>query len=869
MAKQINSLILETATTSTSTKTSPLETKGEKTESSLFDSLLKNNFSNIDETSKTTINEKKQSPTNISQNISNNGNNELKVNSVDETVKTQNLNANVSTQETSETKVEIKSSLLDKLVSEAKKDISSKNNTVNTNDTVNIKEEHKNKKESLNSNTEVKKLDISSSLNNLEAKIVSNTSISETKEEIKTENTQVKVVDNNKNTQAGTLTSQNIANSGNTQIEVNNDQKLVKTPNVNKSIDLDEASQAKVESKQLLSDKFTQEISKDITSQNNTQSINIKVDQKEPSQIESKEVKIVGDELNKNQTISQPVKDLSTNQNIGVKLNNEEVNNKTQDLNTDIDNELENPKVETKSSLLDKLIVEAKKDIDSNNNTKDINNIIEVQEDNKIIKEGTDSNIETKKVDINLTLNNEEAKKVADSANKLEDNKIIKEGTDSNIETKKVDINLTLNNEEAKNIADSLDTISEEKKIDNAQLKVVEDNNNKTQVLTESSSKVIVDNIRNESKENSNNETLKTQVISSTDKVEVKSSNTNEEVAKAFDSLNGVDSSSTENTVNISKEELLKNKKVDDTAQKNNSTLMDQLIQKNRQLVFGNEITSSQKQTQDNDFLTSMYLGSQKNIISNQSLFNKNEAVSLASNANSIEEVKTSANMLDLGLEDIDIQKAVETVKKLDIDKLDRHNLLDKLAFNKNILNMDLRSMITSSIEASKALLEDTINIVDDMALNVNNTLVQSLQTKIVGARQQMGQMMSDVARQMYENYKPPVTAFRINLNPATLGAIAIVMRNDRDNGLTISMSVSSGTTLDAMIENQNSLRNSLNKLFDENTKFNLNFSSSSDNQSSNQNNQNNSSGQNLNNQEILKSIEENEIQEEKNTDYM
>jgi hypothetical protein len=71
------------------------------------------------------------------------------------------------------------------------------------------------------------------------------------------------------------------------------------------------------------------------------------------------------------------------------------------------------------------------------------------------------------------------------------------------------------------------------------------------------------------------------------------------------------------------------------------------------------------------------------------------------------------------------------------------------------------------------------------------------------------------------------------------------------------------------MIENQNSLRNSLNKLFDENTKFNLNFSSSSDNQSSNQNNQNNSSGQNLNNQEILKSIEENEIQEEKNTDYM
>ncbi len=30
--------------------------------------------------------------------------------------------------------------------------------------------------------------------------------------------------------------------------------------------------------------------------------------------------------------------------------------------------------------------------------------------------------------------------------------------------------------------------------------------------------------------------------------------------------------------------------------------------------------------------------------------------------------------------------------------------------------------------------------------------------------------MMSDVARQMYENYKPPVTVFRINLNPGDFG---------------------------------------------------------------------------------------------------
>ena len=59
-----------------------------------------------------------------------------------------------------------------------------------------------------------------------------------------------------------------------------------------------------------------------------------------------------------------------------------------------------------------------------------------------------------------------------------------------------------------------------------------------------------------------------------------------------------------------------------------------------------------------------------------------------------------------------------------------------------------------------------------------------------------MATMMSDIARQMYENYKPPVTVFRINLNPVDLGNIAILMKNDKNNGLSISMNISNPTTL-------------------------------------------------------------------------
>lgn len=48
-------------------------------------------------------------------------------------------------------------------------------------------------------------------------------------------------------------------------------------------------------------------------------------------------------------------------------------------------------------------------------------------------------------------------------------------------------------------------------------------------------------------------------------------------------------------------------------------------------------------------------------------------------------------------------------------------------------------------------------------------------------------------------------------------------MKNDKNNSLSI-MNVSNNSTLDVLIDNQNVLKSSLNKTFDENTKFNLDF---------------------------------------------
>ena len=312
-------------------------------------------------------------------------------------------------------------------------------------------------------------------------------------------------------------------------------------------------------------------------------------------------------------------------------------------------------------------------------------------------------------------------------------------------------------------------------------------------------------------------------------------------------------------------------------------SLMDQLILKNNEKLtldaINPDINTPLKDVVSKDLISSIYLGSQKNKINSQSLFNKNEAVSLLKDGTSMQAVKTSAEILDLGLENMNVEQNIDIekieVKKSDIESLTRKNLIDNLFLEKNVKSEEVKNLITQSVEASSALLENSLNLADDATVNVNSPLSYNIQSRIIGAKQQMSAMMSDIAKQMYENYKPPMTAFRINLNPLELGSIAILMKNDRNSGLTISMNVSNNVTLDTMMENQNMLRNSLNKTFDEGTKFNLDFSSSnqnSDNQSSNaQEGQGNNRRfeQQMDTQSVLQLKEENRDIEEKSIDYM
>ncbi len=420
---------------------------------------------------------------------------------------------------------------------------------------------------------------------------------------------------------------------------------------------------------------------------------------------------------------------------------------------------------------------------------------------------------------------------------------------------------------------------------------VVKDNKEDTKEVVSNTTNTLLDKLVIEAKKDVNKINNALNNVSSTVTTDVPKIDVPEVAVEAVSvdlpekvvTINSNDNKIEDNPVLTNENKLFENIETVDIKVNEELSLMDKLIQKTTEKIITtdtNAITIETTTTNviPKDLITNIYLGSQKNQLNNQSLFNKNEAISLLKEGNSVQAIKTSADMLELGLQNIDVQQIKDDkleIKKTVMDVVDRKNMIDSILSQKNVKSEEVKNLITQSVEASKALLKDEIHFAEDSVVNVSSPLSYNIQSKIIGAKQQMVTVMSDIARQMYENYKPPVTAFRINLNPTELGSIAILMKSDKNSGLSISLNASNSITLDTLVENQNVLKNSLSKTFNENTKFNLDFNSSHENNSNqssnNQDNQQNNRRfeQQIDTQSILKLQEENKDIEEKILDYM
>ncbi|MCG3656967.1 flagellar hook-length control protein FliK [Aliarcobacter butzleri] len=539
-------------------------------------------------------------------------------------------------------------------------------------------------------------------------------------------------------------------------------------------------------------------------------------------------------------------------------------------------------KAQKSLSLLDRLIIEAKGELSedktvSNNSLNKPNENLkdEPKLDDKISKESDIEIVDEKTVDISTEENAKEDTSLEENSEKIENTKnpILPNDTQIKEET-------------SNNSSD----IKKDNKIEN---EIVNNEIIKIEISKEENKKNTTkkDNILNIENNQQKNEEIKVDNKASLDSnfKELQETVTSEgnTVIKSDNIQTSNDANKTIDNLLIPTTEdgkpILENNQLEEKVEAKKS-LMDYLIEKNSQKnileVQDTKVTNLSKDESvvSKDFVSNIYLGEQKNSMVNQFLFNKNEALKLLQNGSiSLEDIEKSANILNLELDDVSVEQdtTIQTLKnaKQDLDlSSEKKNILDTMLSEKNIRSADIKNLITQSVEASSALLDNTLNVSSDVTVDINPTLLNNIQSRIIGAKQQMSQMMSDVARQMYENYKPPVTVFKINLNPVELGSISILMKNDKNNGLNISMSVSNMTTLDTLLGNQDLLRNSLAKTFNENTQFNLDFSSSNQNNRGNEqqssNKQNRKFEDKIDTQTVLKLKEENKDRDD-SLDYM
>ncbi|WP_419769160.1 MAG: flagellar hook-length control protein FliK [Candidatus Marinarcus sp.] len=321
---------------------------------------------------------------------------------------------------------------------------------------------------------------------------------------------------------------------------------------------------------------------------------------------------------------------------------------------------------------------------------------------------------------------------------------------------------------------------------------------------------------------------------------------------KVAEELAKIGSQSDTKPLNVSKESLEKLKpettKTVENKQESKS-LLDNLIAQSKVTIKEDEesaevqkstnpLAQSTKSSTD-PVLTNIYLTSQQKSINESSMLQNSVGKQMALDATSVDDIQKSADFLDLGLDEVEIiSKEEEFKNKVKAD------FLNKLSVSRDMIKQDITKAVDAVVAQNSAVSSTMSKATDDTAveLNISAVNVYNIENRIIGARQQMNSMMSDVARNMYLNYKPPVTAFRMNLNPTHLGSIAVLIKSEKENGLTISLNMSNSATLDSFVDNQSVLRAALVKNFSDETNFSLDFNmQGGEGQSSNNDSSNNS----------------------------
>lgn len=306
-------------------------------------------------------------------------------------------------------------------------------------------------------------------------------------------------------------------------------------------------------------------------------------------------------------------------------------------------------------------------------------------------------------------------------------------------------------------------------------------------------------------------------------------------------------------------------------------------------VVGSKDIVGDSEVTEKSSVLSNSFLTAQKQEKQRVSMQNIQDAKTNIEEKKTVVAVKQSANTLELNPEDIEVEQVGEKGEsKSELFSKNNKQIQEQFYQNKSLNKMVIEGQTkTNAVHqeiqqkvVEQKIVEEENNTTKQkettVSMNVPQNVVETIQSRIIGAHQRVGSFMSEVARNMYLNYKPPFTSFRMNLNPANLGSISIVMRaNNSDSNISVSMNMSSSATLDSFVDNKAALQNALQRQLGENSNITLDFGmqdgNNADSFSSNMNQSGSNGGSQESNQETNEGIVNSSIEQEdsKALDYM
>ncbi len=516
------------------------------------------------------------------------------------------------------------------------------------------------------------------------------------------------------------------------------------------------------------------------------------------------------------------------------KKNNEEIKSKVEVKVTtikeaveDIKNEISNIGQEKKDEVKSKDI---KKTIDEKTTAKD-----GLSKNNEEIKSKVEVKVTTIKEAVedikneisNIGQEKKDEVKSKDIKKTIDEKTTAKDGLSKNNEEikSKVEVKVTTIKEAVEDIKNEISNIGQEKK---------------DEVKSKDIKKTIDEKTTAKDGLSKNNEEIKS-------KVEVKVTTIKEaveDIKNEISKINQLEAQESDTVDENRIDENLKSNNISKNTSNQNQIVQNSQIVKNDTSIDGKTV-----------LLANGFLNSQQKNKETVSLSQVADAKNNIEKNRTLQSVKESANMLGLKIDKIDVEHTDKNGEvKVDIgDKKNKESqllMMQNRGLNRLIIDKDSNIHNNQNMISGEQMIEAQEEMSSkkekNVIVNVPQNVVETIQSKIIGAHQKVGSFMSEVARNMYLNYKPPFTSFRMNLNPANLGSIAVVMRASKtDNSVNVSMNMNNSSTMEIFAENKTALQTALQKQLGDGSNVTLNFDmqDSSSNEQFGESNQNNSSG--------------------------